>query len=85
MIVGGEEGDKPCAPSISAFSSTSSKKIDEVAKSGEPVAITKDGEPMAKLAPFAPVRQSLWGAHKGQIEILGDLLAPIDVEWDADR
>jgi antitoxin (DNA-binding transcriptional repressor) of toxin-antitoxin stability system len=73
------------AVDIGLFEHLFEELIDEVAKSGEPVAITKDGEPMAKLAPFAPVRQSLWGAHKGQIEILGDLLAPIDVEWDADR
>jgi antitoxin (DNA-binding transcriptional repressor) of toxin-antitoxin stability system len=48
--------------------------------------ITKSGKPVAQL--FGPVsqgRKSLWGLHKGQIEILGDIIEPIDVEWDVDR
>ena len=73
------------AVDIGLFEHLLEELIDEVAKSGEPMATTKDGEPIAELAPFAPVRQSLWGAHKGQIEILGDIVAPIDVEWDVDR
>jgi len=73
------------AVDIGLFEHLFEQLIDEVAKSGEPMAITKDGEPIAELAACAPVRQSLWGAHKGQIEILGDIVAPVDVEWDADR
>ena len=73
------------AVDIGLFEHLFEELMDEVAKSGEPVAITKDGKPIAELARYAPVRRSLWGAHKGQIEILGDIIAPIDVEWDVER
>jgi antitoxin (DNA-binding transcriptional repressor) of toxin-antitoxin stability system len=73
------------AVDIGLFEHLFEELIDEVAGRANLLAITKDDEPIAELAPFAPVRQSLWGAHKGQIEILGDIVAPVDVEWDADR
>ena len=47
--------------------------------------ITKSGKPVAQLGPISRERKSLWGLHKGQIEILGDIIEPIDVEWEASR
>ena len=61
------------------------KLMDEVAGSGEPLVITKNGRPIAQLTPISRERRSIWGLHKGQIEILGDIISPIDVEWEADR
>ncbi len=44
--------------------------------------------PIAKLElPFVPYRNkpiSLFGIHKNKIEILGDIIEPLDVEWEAD-
>jgi antitoxin (DNA-binding transcriptional repressor) of toxin-antitoxin stability system len=61
--------------------------IGEVVSSGEPVLIVRDGKPIARVEPInrkhAP--KSLWGAHKGQIEILGDIIEPIEIEWEVDR
>lgn len=59
------------------------KLMDEVAASGEPLVITKNGRPVAKLTPIDDERPSLIGLHEGQIKILGDIISPIDVEWDA--
>jgi antitoxin (DNA-binding transcriptional repressor) of toxin-antitoxin stability system len=59
--------------------------MDEVAESGEPVVITKYGKPVAQLGPVGGERKSIWGLHKGQIEILGDIIEAIDVEWEANR
>ena len=60
--------------------------MDEVAESGEPLLITKHGKPVAQLTPAPALqRKSLFGLHKGQMEILGDIMSPIDVEWDAMR
>jgi antitoxin (DNA-binding transcriptional repressor) of toxin-antitoxin stability system len=71
------------AVDIGLFEHLFDEMIDEVAKSGEPLAITRNGTPVAEVAPFAPLRQSLWDTHEGEIEILSDIIAPIDVEWDA--
>jgi prevent-host-death family protein len=67
----------------SEFKARCLKLMDEVAESGEPIVITKNGKPVAQLGPVT--RKSLWGLHKGQIEILGDIIEPIDIEWDVNR
>jgi prevent-host-death family protein len=69
----------------SEFKARCLKLMDEVAVSGEPVMITKNGKPVAQLGPVARGRKGIWGLHKGQIEILGDIVEPIDVEWEANR
>jgi len=35
--------------------------------------------------PARPVRNSLRGVMKGRIRILGDIVSPIDVAWDAEK
>lgn len=57
--------------------------IDDVHDLKEEVVITKHGKPMAKLVPVRKKTESLFGAMRGQIEILGDLVAPITEphEW----
>ena len=59
--------------------------MDEVAKTGERVVITKNGKPVADLVPHQPAtsQKSLFGIWKDEIEIVGDIISPIDVEWDA--
>jgi prevent-host-death family protein len=59
--------------------------INEVAKTGMTVVITKNGQPVAQLGPIVSQPTTLVGAHKGQISIVGDILAPIDEEWEAER
>jgi prevent-host-death family protein len=69
----------------SEFKAKCLKLLDEVAQSGQPVVVTKDGRPIAQLSPISCERRSIWGLHKGQIEILGDIISPIEVEWEVDR
>jgi len=57
--------------------------MDEVARTGETVVITKNGEPVADLVPHRVKKRSPFGVWKGQVEITGDIMSPIDVEWDA--
>ncbi len=60
--------------------------IDEVAKTGDTLIITKDGKPLAELVPHRQAqgeKPSAFGILKGQIEITGDIISPIDVEWNA--
>ena len=68
----------------SEFKAKCLKLMDAISKSGEELVITKNGKPVAKLVPyFTP--QSLYGMFKDEIEILGDIMEPIDVEWDAQK
>jgi prevent-host-death family protein len=60
--------------------------MDQVARTGETILITKNGKPVAELVPPAGLRSaSPFGLHKGAIEITGDILSPINIEWDAQK
>jgi len=60
------------------------KLLDEVAETRQPLIITKHGKPVAKLVPM-PVRKDPFGALAGSITYEGDIVAPIDVTWEADQ
>lgn len=59
--------------------------MDEVARTGETIVVTKNGKPVAELRPHhRPRAKSLIGRDKGKIKILGDIISPIGVEdWEA--
>ena len=59
--------------------------MDEVERTGEPIVITKKGRPIAQLGPVKRRVDSLFGLHRGLIEIKGDIILPIEDEWEADR
>lgn len=57
--------------------------MDEVARTGEPVLVTKNGKPVAELRPHRPRPKSARGVWKDRLVIKGDIVSPIDVEWEA--
>ncbi len=57
--------------------------VDEVARTGDRVVITKNGKPIAELVPHRPARRSIHGIWKDDLFIVGDIMSPVDVEWDA--
>lgn len=57
--------------------------MDEVARTGEPVLVTKRGRPVAELRPVqGPPRRAI-GFLKGRLEIVGDIVSPLDEPWEA--
>jgi len=59
--------------------------LDEVQRQRKEFVITKRGKPVAKLVPVDPGRPSFIGSMKGTLEITGDIISPIDVQWEADE
>ena len=57
--------------------------MDEVARTGQPVVITKHGKPVAQLVPIPAQSRSLFGYMKNTVQIKGDVIAPVDEEWSA--
>lgn len=53
------------------------KLMDEVASKGETITTTKNGCPVAELGPVKNKPVRLFGMHADQIEIIGDIIAPI--------
>ncbi len=68
----------------SEFKAKCLQLMDEVAESGEEIVITKFGKPVAKLMPLRQKPKTLFGIDRGRIEILGDIVSPLDEEWDAE-
>jgi prevent-host-death family protein len=60
------------------------KVLDEVQRQRKQFVITKRGKPVAMLVPVNERRESIIGSMKGTMEILGDIIVPIDVKWNAD-
>ena len=60
------------------------KLMDEVAETGEDIVITRNGRPVSRLVPYWEKPKTLWGIDRGRFEILGDIIEPIDVEWEAE-
>ncbi len=69
----------------SEFKAKCLKIMDEVAATGEPVAITKHGVTVAHLVPATNRPKTLFGAMKGSVLHMGDVTSPIDERWDAER
>jgi prevent-host-death family protein len=59
--------------------------MDEVQKTRRPVVITKRGKPVAKLVPVEEEMPSIFGRMRGTVTILGDIISPIEQEWNAER
>jgi prevent-host-death family protein len=57
--------------------------LDEVERTRQPVTITKRGKPIAELVPLSVKEPALWGLLKDELFIEGDIISPIDVEWEA--
>lgn len=58
------------------------KLLDEVAAKRETLVITKRGRPVAQVMPV-PAKEKIVGSMKGSVLWMGDIISPIDVEWDA--
>jgi len=57
--------------------------LDEVERTRQPVVITKRGKPVADVVPHKPEKRKLFGLLKDELFIEGDIISPIDVEWEA--
>jgi prevent-host-death family protein len=57
--------------------------MDEVARTGTALVITKNGKPVAELVPHRPRTRNVRGILKDELFITGDIIGPIDAQWDA--
>jgi prevent-host-death family protein len=58
--------------------------MDEVAKSGEEIVITKNGKPVSILKAYKKIPKTLFGQQKDKITSRDDLIDPVAVPWDAE-
>ncbi len=60
------------------------KLLDEVARTREPLVVTKHGKAVAKLVPIPP-ETGLFGALAGSVRHEGDIVSPLENDWEACR
>ncbi len=61
-----------------------SKALSSVESEGATVIVTRRGKPIARLVPIERRKRGpLYGALKGSIVVLGDIIEPIEVAWEA--
>jgi len=72
---------------ISTFKATCLRLLDDVNKTGKPLLVTRNGEPIALVSPPPPpLKTDLWiGAMRDRITITGDVVSPAsdETEWEA--
>jgi prevent-host-death family protein len=67
----------------SEFKAKCLQVMDEVAATGTPVIITKNGKPVAQLGPVPGKPATLVGRYKHMLGATGDLIAPAEEDWDS--
>ena len=78
---------KPKTVKASEFKARCLALLNEVARTGETIVITKNGKPIVDLVPHRARKRSArnaLGILKGQVEIIGDIVSPIYAEWAQD-
>ncbi len=70
---------------ISKFKATCLAVLERVRKTGEPVLVTRFGQPIAEINPVGGFKRVRLGGGAGTMEILGDIVGPSgDIsEWEA--
>lgn len=62
------------------------KLMEQVQHNREEIVITKHGKPVAKLVPFdASSSSSLLGYLQGTVQVVDDIIMPIDESWEAEE
>jgi prevent-host-death family protein len=85
VVILGNNGALMLTIQASEFKAKCLALMDQVARTGETIVVTKNGKPVAELRPHRPPRaKSLIGLHKGKIRTRGDIVSPIASRlWEA--
>lgn len=59
--------------------------INEVAQNRKPIIVTKYGKPIAKLVPFDTKKDIDSKPLRGSVTFLGDIISPVDEDWEANK
>ena len=69
---------------VTEFKATCLQLLEQVRQTQEEIVVTKHGKPIAKVAPYAPGSEELFGYLSGTVTVHGDIVAPTGEAWEAD-
>ncbi len=76
--------DSTVTVKASEFKAKCLQLMDDVAAGGGEVIITKHGRPISRLVPYRTKPFTLFGIDRDRIQVLGDIVGPVDVAWEAE-
>ena len=82
MTTGKERSATAMTMKASEFKAKCLKLMDEISANGGEIVITKNGLPVSRLVPYREKPVSLFGIDRDRIEIRGDIIAPVDADWE---
>jgi prevent-host-death family protein len=59
--------------------------MDEVERTRIPLTVTKRGKPVVRIVPASSEPLEVFGALKGAVIEMRDIISPIGVAWEAER
>ncbi len=67
---------------ITRFKATCLRLLDDVNKTGQPLLVTRNGEPIALVSPPPPPpKTDSWlGSMRDKLKIVGDVVSPASIE-----
>lgn len=73
--------------SVTEFKAHCLELLNDVARTGEPVILTKHGRPTAMVVPPPAESGKKWrlGFFRDSAKVTGDIVAPVDEPWEALR
>ena len=75
---------KTTSISTSELKARCSEIVNRVMRTRSPVDLTKRGRKVARIVPVdGDAEADLFGFAKGSIAVRGDIVAPLDVAWEA--
>lgn len=77
------------APNVRTITATEFKAkclrlMDEIDGTDTELVITKNGRPVSRLIPYREQPKTLFGIDRGRFETIGDVVSPLDAEWEAE-
>ena len=72
---------------ITKFKAQCLALLDQVAKSGQPLVVTKRGKPLARIVPTVGDEAWVQDSLRGSVTIVGDIMGPVvpRSRWNAAR
>ena len=70
---------------VGAFKARCLAVMKKVKATGEPVVLTRRGEPIVKVVPVDRAKNDIFGFMIGRVKIVGDIESPIPVEWEVTK
>jgi prevent-host-death family protein len=70
---------------VGAFKARCLLVMKQIQATGEPVVLTRRGEPIVKVVPVDRAKNDIFGFMTGKVKIVGDIESPIPVDWEVTK